>query len=49
MAASSTCNETLNDIINSVLDRSNLWGIRFEIPRACPYYFATYDTTYDAL
>ena len=34
MPVSSTCNEALNDIINSVPDRSNLWGIRFKIPRA---------------
>ena len=33
MAVSSTCNEALN-YINSVLDRSHLWGIRFKIPRA---------------
>ena len=29
MAVSSTCNEALNDIINSVLDRSHLWGLKF--------------------
>ena len=51
-----TCNEALNDIINSVLDRNHLWGLRFPehfmsmytatIVQLHVYHFATYDTTY---